>query len=150
MIVTSIDTGPVIAALTRLRNEIERPVGGLKLTGILLQGIVQRHFRDSQDPDGKTWKELAPATIRRRRNKDKGSIKPLIDTGRLMKSINYRVGIDEVAVGTNVIYAATHNFGDPSRNIPERKFIGVSRYDEEQIVARLNRWVLERIAASFP
>lgn len=37
--------------------------------------------------------------------------KPLIDTARLRQSITTRVTKNEIFVGTNVVYAATHQFG---------------------------------------
>ena len=48
-------------------------------------------------------------------------------TGRLRSSITSRFFDTPegllVIIGTNVIYAATHEFGDPDRNIPERSFL---------------------------
>ena len=35
----------------------------------------------------------------------------LTDTGRLRASITHRLGPDEVVIGTNVVYAAIHQFG---------------------------------------
>lgn len=36
-------------------------------------------------------------------------------------------------VGTNKIYAATHQFGDPNRNIPERSFLELTDGDLDDI-----------------
>lgn len=36
---------------------------------------------------------------------------PLRDTGRLMNSIGHQVDGDTVLIGTNLVYAAVHNFG---------------------------------------
>lgn len=49
-------------------------------------------------------------------------------TGRLRSSISAskaqkRGNIYETKIGTNVVYAPTHEFGDPRRNIPERSFL---------------------------
>lgn len=46
--------------------------------------------------------------------------KPAIEGGAEQVADIIRGGI---IVGTNVPYAATHNFGDPERNIPQRQFI---------------------------
>jgi len=50
-----------------------------------------------------------------------------VRSGHLRRSIKTSVkeGIGEIVgnIGSNVIYAATHEFGDPSRNIPARPFI---------------------------
>jgi phage gpG-like protein len=51
-----------------------------------------------------------------------------VDTGNLVNSINTTPGEQshtraEAQVGTGVIYAATHEFGYPPRNIPARPFM---------------------------
>lgn len=65
-------------------------------------------FRASRDPYGVPWHKLAASTIKRRR---KGSSQPLLDTGRLRNSIAWRLVGDGVEVGTNLRYAAIHQFG---------------------------------------
>ena len=102
--------------------------------------------RGGTDAMGIKWPPLSPATIARRR-KGPGplrSIEILRDTGVLLNSLSpgvpngasyskptdpggseqiMEVIGDTVAVGTNVKYAATHNYGDASRNIPRRQFL---------------------------
>ena len=140
-------TQPTLRAMDRLFRDVSRPGPAMKLVGLVGQGFVQRRFKEGKDPRGEPWHELATATILRRRNKDKGSIKPLVDTGRLMNSINFRATSVEAIVGTNVIYSATHNFGDPSRNIPKREFMGVTPVEEQIILRRVDAWVSERVRA---
>ena len=41
--------------------------------------------------------------------------------------------------GTNLVYAATHQFGDPERNILARPFLGASGEDNRFIVDTLIR-----------
>lgn len=53
--------------------------------------------------------------------------KILQDTGRLRNSVRARHTRTEAIVGTNVKYAAVHNFGYPKRNIPQRRFMGLNR-----------------------
>lgn len=52
--------------------------------------------------------------------------KPLIDTGRLRQSIATRVGRTELAVGTNVVYGGTHQFGSEDGLVPARPFLPFS------------------------
>lgn len=66
------------------------------------------------------------------------------DTGRLWQSITHRVVRNgsnvEGQVGTNVIYAATHEFGDPSRNIPKQSYLGPAlRQKRGQILQIITR-----------
>ncbi len=99
--------------------------------------IVKRS-RERFEKSGPGWPPLSQRTLVRRR---KGSGKPLLDTGRLRASIgNVNRGgifeIDErsVRVGTNVIYAAIHNFGGRAGRghrveIPARPFLYVEDKD---------------------
>lgn len=57
-------------------------------------------FRNSQAPDGKPW-----AHIHHREGK------PLIDSGRLRRSITARHTGEQAEVGTNVVYAQTQQEG---------------------------------------
>ena len=119
-----------------------RPVLGA-IGNAMRESSVLR-FRDSTAPDGGRWKPLSPVTVALRR---KGSSSPLLDTGRLRNSLTFAVGSRHVDIGTNVIYAGTHQFGArkgaygktkrnspiPWGNVPARPFLGVSRTDEREI-----------------
>lgn len=75
--------------------------------GSALSERVRLGFKTSTGPYGR-WASLSPATIRRRRNK---SNQPLLDTGRLRNSITHEATPTSVRIGTNVEYAAYHQFG---------------------------------------
>ncbi len=68
-------------------------------------------FRNEEAPDGTKWKPSKRTSASRKREK------VLNDTGRLRRSINSKVDRRGFAVGTNVVYAATHQFGDDSREL---------------------------------
>jgi phage virion morphogenesis protein len=90
---------------------------------------VDLRFRRSKDPDGNIWAEL-----KHRQGQ------PLRDTGRLQRSITRTYGKDFAKVGTNTIYAPTHQYGAkkgsygsknvnqpiPWGDIPPRKFFGIN------------------------
>jgi len=111
-------------------------------------------FRDERAPDGTPWPPLklqAKTLFRRRFGRTPGfkqeavyrkRRKILTDTGRLRGSIAYRVSGNQVAVGTNVIYARTHNQGDPARGIPKREFLGLTPERERRIVELIRRELL--------
>jgi len=65
-----------------------------------LAAEIRLGFAAGEDPYGEAW---AHPVFR--------SGQPLRDTGRLMNSITYHADDDSVEVGTNVCYAATHQFG---------------------------------------
>jgi phage virion morphogenesis protein len=102
------------------------------------------NFEKQQGPDGTPWPPIKPETIAARSKRKKapsGSAKTLIDHGHLSDSITYKVGDggNSVEVGSNMEYAAIHQFGgDTGRNgankIEARPYLGLNSYLEEEIV----------------
>jgi len=72
-------------------------------------------------------------------------VKILQDTGTMYRSLVYSAGRDDVEVGIPkfVPYAATHQFGDKSRNIPARPFIYLNKREAQQLVNMFKREVLK-------
>lgn len=128
---------------------------------------TQLRFVDGESPDGSKWAPLSAVTLaRRRKGKGAGSAQPLMDTGRLRNSIAKRVDDKSVFIGTNVIYARTHQFGAakgsfgvgkyrtrkgsfpiPWGNIPARPFFGFSQDDQTEIIGIIQRRINEAGAA---
>lgn len=112
-------TGPdeVVALVARIRDRMGEHGPLLDGIGATLVGNIHLGFHDSKSPHGEAW---LPLKYRQG--------KPLLDTGRLRNSIHHTVtGPSDVQVGTDVIYAAIHNFGGQAgRNrkvtIPARPF----------------------------
>ncbi|MCL4514147.1 MAG: phage virion morphogenesis protein [Firmicutes bacterium] len=121
-----------------------------KEIGEAMVSSTQERFENGVGPDGKPW----PPSRRAR----EGGGQTLVDTARLKNSITYRARPDQVAIGTNVIYAAVMQGKDDkpttirakrkkylkfkvgdrwlvkkSVKIPARPFIGVSEDDEQEI-----------------
>ena len=82
----------------------------LTLSEAVRSSTMQR-FKTQKGPDGKKWKESERAI------EENGVT--LTDTARLKNSIRSAAGDTGFAVGTNTIYARTHQFGD-SRTITIR------------------------------
>ncbi len=98
----SIEDARILAAFERLKN-----AGGDTRT---MQGIArymktsaQLRFRTQTDPDGRAW---WPSNRARREGGQ-----TLRDSGRLLRSIVWRAGPLFAEAGTNVAYAAAHQFG---------------------------------------
>ncbi len=74
---------------------------------------VRMGFRDQTDPWGQPWLPLKPSTIRaRRKGKGGGSDKILRNSGLLSNVANAeRTGPMTVELGSNLRYAAVHQFG---------------------------------------
>ncbi len=71
--------------------------------------------------------------------------KPLTDTGRLKDSFSTMYDNDTALVGTNIIYAAIHNFGGQAgRNrkvtIPQREFLVLTNEDEQSLMDDVQKY----------
>lgn len=157
--------------IRRLERKL-RGLQGLKLQraarkiGEALVSSTIRRFNEQKAPDGMPWAPLSASTIapRKRDFTRSGRLrkqaerrlmnrKILIQTARLRNSIAFKVKGTSVAVGTNVVYAATHQFGAeagdfgqtsrgqaiPFGNIPARPFLGISTDDRAEIDRILKR-----------
>ncbi len=81
------------------------------LSSVVRTSTLER-FKRSRTPEGKRWQPS------RRAQTEAG--KTLIQSGILKNSIRKASNDSGFAVGTNNIYAATHQFGDPGRRITIR------------------------------
>ena len=98
--------------------------------GSVLENSARERIQVSrQGPDGEPW-----ALWSERYDKGRSSGKNLLqDGGDLLDSLDHEATASEVAIGSNLEYAATHQFGDPERNIPARPYLGISKDDDLQI-----------------
>ncbi len=109
--------------------------------GEYLQASTQDRFKTQTAPDGSPWDALAPRTLERKKhNRDK----VLTARGFLRRGIRYQV-LDKstVQVGTDSVYAATHQYGRDEANIPARPFLGLSSTDRREITAIIRDWAAE-------
>lgn len=97
--------------LGRLRESGRNPRAALVSIARYGRTSTQMRFRNQIGPDGRRWWPSARA-------KAQGG-QTLRDTNRLYRSLVWAVGPGYAEWGTNVIYAAAHNFGI-------RKFVNVS------------------------
>lgn len=118
--------------------------------GEYMLGSIRRNFEAGGRPE--KWEALAPTTItgqylqgnrsRKRKRKTSGKAfdkyaggkKVLIDHGELINSITRRVESNSVELGSNLAYAAIHQFGGTAgrkhaARIPARPFLMVQDED---------------------
>lgn len=140
------------AALARLRagmedmSEVTSEIGEF-----LAESHQQRIERSLGAPDGTAWALNSPFTKTR-------DPRPLVDSGEMVKDINYQSGPDfaeVIATGKQVrtmqYGAAKGAFGQtasgrplPWGDIPARPFMGLSQSDRDGISEALREW-LERL-----
>ena len=136
--------------LKQIAIRARRPTPALKRIGHYLKEISLQAFRDEADPTtGRAWEKLSPLTIERRRNK--GKVKILDDIGTLRGSIHHLIiGKQSVAVGSNLVYAGTHQFGRSQSmgrsggsrvSIPARPFLGVDDAGLKEITRMIRRYL---------
>ena len=142
--------------LYRLRSLAETDKKSLnKVISQLLRSSTVQRFKTQQAPDSQRWKQSIRA--------EREGGKTLVQTGRLRNSIHTKSDETGLAVGTNTIYASTHQLGAQGRsitikaktskglvfmingkwirkkqvtvhvNIPARPFLGISKEDMQDI-----------------
>ena len=109
-----------------------------EIAGHLLDGVNEA-FAGEASPAGEPWTPLKPATVRERRRKRYRAGPILERSGDLASRILADWDDSTAVAGTNVVYAATHHFGDPRRGIPARPFLGLSGEARDVIVDAIAR-----------
>ena len=125
--------------LARLERLAEFDLGPL-LEGIGMEVETQtrRRIQDEKTtPDGGSWPEWSADYAKTRHS----GHSLLQGEGHLLDSITYEVTGDSVLVGSPLVYAATHQFGAPARNIPPREFLGLTGQDYEDVVGMVEDYL---------
>lgn len=112
--------------LQKMRNNLTNASPTMAKVAILMHKDIMNHFSKTESDTG-SW---APLKYR------KG--KPLQDTGRLRLNIKPNNTKDTASVGSDLVYAATHNYGRD--NIPQRKFLWLSKEIQKQITDILGKF----------
>lgn len=143
------DTRRLMGRINRIAD-LDKKGLNAALGEALLESTIAR-FRTGKGPDERRWVASARAS------QDGG--KTLVSTARLKNSIRTKADETGFAVGTNVIYASTHQLGAKNRTIqakraaalqfqagghwvtkkkvritiPARPFLGISEEDQAEI-----------------
>lgn len=83
--------------------------------GEIVSASTQARFGQGVDPSGSPWAPLAASTLAQK--KGPGTLRESL---HLQGSIRYQVEGEAVRIGTDVPYAAAHQFGTPARVIRPR------------------------------
>ena len=137
-----LDDAAARRALTRLAGRAIDLEPAMDEIGAMLVASTLERFERGEDPDGQPWTPSIRAL-------EQGG-QTLVDTTRLRGSITHEAARDSVTVGTNVIYAAIHQFGGKAGRgkkvtIPERAFLGVNDDD----AAEIGEILAEHLAEAF-
>lgn len=105
-----IDDAALSGLLARLEAAGAKPAGLTHAIAAALEFQTQRRFETETDPAGVRWQ---PSFAARKR-----AGQTLTDTARLRQSITASATASEAMVGTNLVYAAIHNFGGTIHHPP--------------------------------
>jgi phage virion morphogenesis protein len=157
------DDAKVKTLLTTLKERTGNLTPVMKDIGQIVRNSVIQNFISSGRPQ--KWKPNAFATIMgglgRKDFTKKGTVrkpssrrlskgKVLIDTARLQNSITSRAFSDHVDIGTNVIYAAIHQFGGPAGRelnvtIPARPFLMIQKEDKTAFRVAVENFLMKGV-----
>lgn len=133
----TLDDREVQRAIGNLLHHLANPRPALEAIGAAVVTATDLAFRGQHDPWGQPWTPLSAVTqARRRQGPRPGNNQILRDNGILANSISAQVSGDAVIVGTDVVYAAPHQFGNPANRmfntprgnpapIPRRSFLPI-------------------------
>lgn len=97
-----------------------------------LGNIAESHFKDNWRKQGFDDNTIKPWQARKS-NKDNKGRAILVKSGRLRRSFDVLVqGPNRVSVINDAPYGVYHNYGNPKKNLPQRKFMGRSRNLDEK------------------
>lgn len=120
-------------ALNRLLKQGSDLEPALRDIGEYLLESTQQRFIDQQAPNAEPWDPLSPKTLAKKKRQDR----VLTETGTLVDTLHYQLGVNQLTLGSNMEYAATHQFGRESDGIPARPFLGIAVFERVEILAIL-------------
>lgn len=132
-------------ALNKLIQNTNNVEPALAEIGECLLESTQQRFVDMQAPDGTPWEELSETTLSRKNRTDR----ILTESGTLADTLNYQISNNELSLGSNMEYAAMHQFGGttspfsafPNQEIPARPFLGIAPFERAEILDILNHHI---------
>lgn len=148
------------AGLGSLLQGIERPAPLLAELGEYVLRTTRDRFKTQTAPDGTAWAALQP-WYQKEKRRNKSRILTLNGYLRGQMAVQM-VGERAVEVGSNLPYAAVHQFGAVIRprtakvllfrghaaksvTIPARPFLGLSDEDRNELVERTLDWLRGRM-----
>ena len=132
-----------IAEFKGIQNRTQHAHPFMQRAALRMHGNAIKHFSEQRGPNGpwgstKFYDETGGPAVRGGR----GGTKILMDTGLLRGSILFEGHDHDARVYTETVYAATHQYGDPSRHIMARPFLWLDEKTKESIKDDFIPWLL--------
>lgn len=112
--VVQVDDSNAKIALGKFRLSLAQTDELMTAIGMSMLLSIRRTFREKGSPAG-SWAPLAPSTIKSNPTKYGAGHQLLIDKSTLLNSIGVHKAPGSVVIGTNLKYAAVHQFGSRDR-----------------------------------
>jgi phage virion morphogenesis protein len=128
--VNTVGTKPVSKALNQLLKNVSDISQAQRDIGEYLIETTQQRFVDQQAPDGSPWDPVSPKTLAKKRRSDR----VLTESGTLADTLSYQLKGNTLLFGSNLEYAATHQFGREEDGITAREFLGIAPFEAIEIL----------------
>lgn len=131
-----------------LKNGLEKSLD--VIGGMIVSSAQERLSEGGPAPDGSAWADWS-ADYAKTRGAEHGKLK---SEGDLAKDLSHFVKGADVIMGSKLPYARIHQLGGKAgRNlsalIPARQYIGISKFDEDNIRETLRKYFNEGMESHF-
>lgn len=134
--VSLLDDPRLVGRLERLAQLDTTPL--LEAIGAEVESQTRRRIAvDKASPAGVPWPQWSKEYAATRHSGQR----LLQSAGHLLDSITHQVEGDSVLVGSPLVYAATHQHGDPERGIEQREFLGLHGDDLDDVVGLIEDYL---------
>jgi len=131
--------------LRKMFNRLGGNSRDLRPALVQIGGVLERASETAFEREGPGWKSLKPATLKARARKGKTGKKLQVD-GFLAGSVSAQIlGPRSVAIGSNLVYAAPHQFGSPKQGIPAREYLKVGEAEMRLSILIMSRHLLRGV-----
>jgi phage virion morphogenesis protein len=120
-------TGNAIQVLNTTADKLKDVAPFLRKAVLYQERSTKLNFAKQSDPDGIKWAALSANTLKVKRS---GAI--LRETSALVGSINSTISGDVGIITASQNYGIFHQTG--TRKMPQRKFLGISDRDRQEIM----------------
>lgn len=114
----------------------------------MIQQDVQQNFDTGATADHSPWPAHAESTVRRYGEHPLLVLSGALERAATEAGANHVEDVTDLGLTYGVrglIYAATHQYGDPDRNIPEREYMAISEETADEMADMAGGFLSNRI-----
>jgi len=136
----------VIASLSNLQNQLERPKEPLKNSSDLMMAAIMENFKSQGRIFGKPWIPLSPTTVKIKKILGYGGKPPLVRTGAMKGGFRSKIEKNKLVIDNPVPYFPSHQIGE--KRIPQRVMLRIDRTHLHLIIDAFTDWIVGIIKKS--